>query len=603
MHHRQSRIVEVRDLNRQHFWNIHVSPWTSHPVTSQDKIRAFLKAKDRSKRYVTLQVTDLTQMVHTSSRMKSNAVSADIYHQIVKTISDYAIFMLDPQGYVLTWNIGAERLMLYTETEVKGLHFSIFFRPEDCLEGEPHDELTHALEGRGNQIQGWRVRKDGTLFLASISIQPIYSDDKRHIGFVKVTRDMTHHKKAELAIIDAHEQAADLKQNFLATASHELRSPLTSLLVALYYLYSTKLTEEQKDAIDSMRFAGETLSRIVDNLLDYSKLEARAVKLASSNIVIRDTLKALVKEYQKRSSVPIYLKVSPDVPAVVVADLARLQQVLSNLIDNAVKFTKKGHIKIVVHVRRKSSITDTHTTRTSLLVRVEDTGIGLTSEQIDRLFIPFSQADDTISEEYGGTGLGLSICKQCIELMNGRIWVESKKGQGSTFIFTMDLVIGQSEKETLSASASHSSSLSEPAMLPNVPIQIIVVDDNDIIRKMVGKLLGMRGFSPILFSDGLDVVAFFEELARQSSNSQKYMVLMDIEMPGLNGLDATKQIHALPKFANVPIIGVTANAMRGDRQICLDAGMVGYISKPFKVDQLLSRIDEISIQLAKQQTV
>ena len=615
---RSSQYIELRDVRRHHFWHVHVKPWTNNP-NGDSKVKDMLhslrkKTTSRqssqipSVRFITIQATDVTHLISRSSRMEINAVSADIYHQIVDTIQEYAIFMLDTDGLVRTWNKGAQRLFQYNANEIVGSFFGLLFRSEDTQEGEPQKELLGALSENINQVEGWRVRKDGSIFHCSIAIRALYHEDGRHLGYVKVTRDLTHRKKAETALLDAYESAADLKQTFLSTASHELRSPLTSVLAGIELLLQLDPTEEQKETMQGIRHSGETLVRIVNDLLDYSKLEARAVKLVKSNIVIRDMIRQLADQYRRRSKVPIFSRVAQDVPSLIVGDSLRLQQVISNLLDNAIKFTQNGHIKVSVHLRRKSSITPNGLPKCSLLVRVEDTGIGLTPLQIERLFIPFSQADETISQHYGGTGLGLSICKQTVELMNGRIWVESTPNKGSTFIFTMDLELGVPEDvsvKTEEDGPEHVISrlnMTQAQLLPTTSINVLIVDDNESIRKVVERILYRAGLRSTTFVDGRDALEYFTELSKHLPYAHDHIVLMDIEMKHMNGLDATRAIHALPGMGNVPVIGLTANTMRSDQNKCFEAGMTGYISKPFKTDQLLSRINEEQIRLARLQT-
>lgn len=609
---RESRAVEIRDRRGQHFWKCHTRPWP-HPFSDNElntvqKFREFLKGGGKGQQkepdgrfFITLQVTDLTDLVSHNSRMHENAVAADIYHLIVSNIEDYAIFMLATDGKVQTWNKGAQRMMQYDEEEVIGNHFGMFFKTDDQLDGEPEKELEGALSGTQRHFDDWRVKKDGEIFLCSISIQPIFRDDGTHLGFVKVTRDLTNRKKAETAMLEAYEQAAHLKQDFIAVASHEIMSPLTGVLACIELLLLTNPTGDQKDLMDRMKGAGERLLQIVQDLLTYSKLDARAVSLSSSNIVIRDMLRHLVQQYRAKAAVPIYLRVSEDVPSVVVSDSSRLQQVISNLVDNAVKFTAEGSIEVSVHVRRRSSVTSSSDrSGCSLLVRIKDTGIGLTSEQIDRLFVPFSQADPTIARDYGGTGLGLSICKQCVELMKGRIWVESEKGKGSTFSFTMDLETG--EKSPLEETPVVTEAVEEMIQsLPKKPVKIVVVDDNDSVRRIVVRLLYLAGLVTTDFTDGTYVVDYFRKLSDTTPYANDHIVLMDVEMPLMNGIDATRAIHNLPQMERVPIIGVTANALLSDQNECFEAGMTGFISKPFKREQLLSRIHEEQIRLAQLQ--
>lgn len=592
------RELEVRDRNRRHFWHVRVCPWRA-----ASKSRRFVD-RFKGQHYVTMQVVDLTHLVTQSSRMQLAAMSADIYHKIVSNIQDYAIFMLSPKGHVMSWNSGAAAMMQYEEEEIEGVHFSVFFREEDKANDEPNEELALTLTNQKRQFEGWRVRKDGSEFCCAISLQPLYNDDHSLIGFIKVTQDLTQRKQAEHALLEAHDQAASLKEQFLATASHEIRSPLTSVLGNIDVLLKTAseptsanvLLSDQKEILSNIRQSGEFLSNFVNDLLDFFKGEAKAIKLASSRIHIRDMIEALADSFRKRTVVPIYTTISEDVPPVVVGDSSKLQQVITNLLANAIKFTHTGGITIAVHRRITSEIDLTRMRRkqkVSLLVSVSDTGIGLTDKQIGRLFIPFSQANKGIAERYGGTGLGLAICKQCVELMNGKIWVESEKGVGSTFKFTMDLEIATpsyDDNENVEANAQMT------AVNLLAPCQIVIVDDNKSIRDVLSRIVKIGGMHSMTFNDGTEVVAYVESIVRENRRADPFIILMDIEMPIMSGHEATRLIHSMSPWARqIPIIGVTANAMKEDRQACLDAGMVGYLSKPFTIKQVLDQINQARI--------
>lgn len=601
---RSSQVIEILDSSQQHYWNVHLRPWPQERLRrKRDWVKELLDPRKKAPRKVmmTMQSTDLSTIIDHNARMHNNAVSADIYHLLVNSIEDYAIFMLDTDGYVKTWNKGAERLYQYTEAEIHGRHFTIFLKPDDH---GGNVELSEALMGQRRHLEAYRVRKDGTLFWGSISIRPLYSPSNVHIGFAKATQDLTSRIQSQKAMLEAHEQAADLKTNFLAHASHEFRSPLVGVRTGIELLADTHPTPEQAEIMTGILESGRVLSDLINNLLDYNKFQVGAAKLSSSNIMIRDMIENLAKNYRQRTNVPIYVHVGQNVPSVLLGDGTKLQQVLSNLIDNAVKYTHSGSIKICCQVRTRShtqlpTLNNIHVlddTVVPLLVTVKDTGIGLTDEEMNRLFKPFGQADATIAGTYGGTGLGLSICKECIQLMNGRIWVDSIKGKGSTFRFTMDLAVGRRlsmppPTEVIDEGAR--------TPLPNIPAKIVVVDDNTINRRMIVQMLRMSGMNPIPMADGLDVVAYFEDLIKKSpSYLHDHIVTMDCQMPGMNGLDATRAIHAIPGLENVPIIGLTANALLGDQESCRAAGMMGFISKPFKKQDLLQVILEAASMLA-----
>jgi len=606
---RTSQIIEIVDSRQQHYWNVHVRPWPQdRPRRRMDWMRSILKPKRFSREHstvmMTLQSTDLTTIVDHNARMTNNAVSADIYHMLVNSIEDFAIFMLDTEGYVKTWNKGAERLYQYTAGEICGRHFTVFMKPDD---DGAEVELTEAKSGQRRHMEAWRVKKDGTAFWASISIAPLYSSSHLHLGFVKATQDLTPRLLSEQARIEAHEQAATMKTDFLAQAAHEFRSPLVGVKIGIELLAESNPTPEQAEIMSGILESGRVLTDLINHLLDYNKYRVGAAKLSTSNIMIRNVIDNLVRNYRQRTRVPIYVRVGPNVPAVLLGDGTKLQQVLSNLIDNAVKYTHSGSITITCQVRTRSSnqlptlsaadIMDDAAV-VPLMVTVKDTGMGLSDEEMLRLFKPFGQSDATLHGTYGGTGLGLSICKECVQLMNGRIWVDSVKGKGSTFSFTMDLAVGR--RPSLQSPTIEKQDEVVETTLPSIPAKILVVDDNAINRRMIVQMLRMSGMNPIPFTDGLEVVAYFQNLIDNqiSPYPHDHIVTMDCQMPGMNGLDATRAIHAMPGLENVPIIGLTANVFTDDQASCRGAGMMGFISKPFKKQDLLQVIHEAAVMLA-----
>ena len=611
---RSSQVIEVVDSSQQHYWNVHVRPWPQEKTRrKRDWARDLLHMTKPKRKYttvmMTLQSTDLNTIVDHNPRMTSNAVSADIYHMLVNSIEDYAIFMLDTEGYVKTWNKGAERLYQYAEDEIRGKHFTIFLRPDD---EEAETELSASLSGHRRHVEGWRVKKDGNEFWGAISISPLYSSTQSHIGFVKATQDLTTRLQSEKAMIEAHEHAADLKQKFVAQASHEFRSPLTGVRTGIELLADTHPTPDQAEIMAGILESGRVLDNLINNLLVYTQYQVGAAKLSTSNIVIRDMIENLAKSYRQRTTIPIYVRVGPNVPSVLLGDVTKLQQVLSNLIDNAVKYTHHGSIHVCCQVRTQSfnqvpTLSNAYLIDDNvvpLLVTVRDTGIGLTGEQMRRLFKPFGQADDSIAGTYGGTGLGLSICKECVQLMNGRIWVDSIKGEGSVFRFTMDLAVGRRPSlHPTDADVRDATEDGQRTPLPSIPAKILVVDDNAINRRMIVQMLRMSGMNPVPMADGLEVVAYFRNLlSRRAEYTHDHIVTMDCQMPGMNGLDATRAIHAMEGLKDVPIIGLTANAMLADQISCRTAGMMGFISKPFKKQDLLEAINEAASRLAALQT-
>ena len=580
--------AEVNDATRQHHWSVQVNTC----VTDRNLKHMWRKFRGQPERNVliTMQSTDITGLTQQNTLMRDTAIDADMYHTIVSNIDGYAVYVLDTAGIIRSWNMGAERLKQYTADEVIGQHFSMFYPRDSAASNTPQADLENAMFDHARQLEGWSFRKDGSKFWASIYTQPIFVNG-RHIGFVRITRDLTDVMARQEAVWEGQKHAATLKQQFLSTASHEIRSPLTGILSGLDLLRRSEPTSEQAAILDSTTESGNSLLRIVNDILDYSKLEARAMTLHETFTDLHEFTLRRIDTFRARSRVPISLIYPPNVPRHVTVDIERYLQVLTNLVDNAVKFTMSGSIKVSVNIRRRTA-TQQNMERTLIEIAVSDTGVGLSANDIEGLFKPYSQIYR--KENRGGTGLGLAISKQLVELMNGHIWVESNVNGGSTFYFTIDCGLREPKRGDSVPSIVE---LSQVPLPVTHNIIIVVVDDNPINRRHVKKLLEKSNYNVIDFDSGNSVVTFFEN--QPVAREVKYIILMDIQMPpGINGLEATMAIHAIEGRKNVPVIGLTANALASDQQACLAAGMHDYITKPFSVEDLLNRIRRLENHLA-----
>lgn len=497
-------------------------------------------------------------------RMSSprNWAGSDLFFLLCDTIEDYAIFMLDLQGNVITWNKGAERMKQYSADDIIGKHFSIFYLDEDLKKGKPQKELEIAQKEHIVQDEFWRKRKDGSLFWASVTITALWKDG-RHIGYGKVTRDMTR-------IRAAYEEAALLKSNFLATASHELRSPLNGVLAGIQLLATTELSPEQVEIFTMIHQAGVTLSHIIDDLLIYTKLGAQKLTLKIATMDIYGILRNLVNTYQLQSPKTRICHVIDDsVPRFARGDPIRLTQILSNLIDNANKFTFDGSIQIYA-VAEPISETDNFCLRVS----VTDTGIGMNDEALSKLFQPFAQVD-TSNNKRPGTGLGLSITRDIIHLMDGEINVKSAEGYGTSITFGVKLSYDNQKRK--------SSVMTIPTISnANQHVRILIAEDNLVNAKLLIKLLKKNGFSEIRHAEN------GYEAVNMVKHEIPDVILCDIMMPVMDGYTAATQIR---EFApQVPIIALSANATPEDQKAAAKAGMIDHIAKPFDIRKVIAVI-------------
>jgi PAS domain S-box-containing protein len=367
--------------------------------------------------------------------------SEQTFRLLVSSVKEYAIFMIDTDGTVLTWNEGAQRLKGYSADEIIGQNFSRFYSLESRNSNHPQAELKLACEHGSYEEEGWRIRKDGTAFWAHIVLTAVYNGTVL-VGFAKVTRDLTQHheleqerEEASVRISEANielRRALESKERFLSTVSHEMRSPMAGIIGMTELLTMQDLGEENNEMVRSVFDSSNRLLQMLNNLLDSARLESGRLKLEHIGFRIRDLLvdvRQLMAPEAAKKSVQLEIEQDPRLPVELCGDEYKLRQVLTNLAFNAVKFTTAGKVAIKCNLLAETATTIT------VHFSISDTGIGIKESDQQKLFHPFVQADDATARLYGGSGLGLSIAKQLVELMNGRIGLASEYGVGSTFWF------------------------------------------------------------------------------------------------------------------------------------------------------------------------
>lgn len=353
------------------------------------------------------------------------------FQLMVNEVIDYAIFLLDRDGYISSWNQGAARIKGYSASEILGKHFSVFYTEEARDRKHPQFELEEATKSGRYTEEGLRVRKDGSTFWANVTITCVKTIEGEVSGFIKVTRDLTDMKRYESEIRSARDEAIkanQLKSQFIANITHEIRTPLASIVgLSELVVLENNLEEDTKQSVDAIFESSKLLMSMVNEMLDFARLESGRVALEIiefNPLELISNVVALTHRSIEDKGLEFLAHVNDDVPRVMSSDPSKLRQVILNLLSNASKFTSEGKVELIV------SRTDA-----GVKFSVKDTGIGISAENQHKLFKPFSQAHESTSRLYGGTGLGLSIAQEYVSLLGGKISMESDAGAGSTFSF------------------------------------------------------------------------------------------------------------------------------------------------------------------------
>jgi osomolarity two-component system sensor histidine kinase TcsA len=525
-----------------------------------------------------MEFLDITEEHKRQLELRERSYHNETFQLLVATIKDYAIFMLDPTGHVATWNAGAQGFKGYTPSEIIGRHFSTFYSQEDRDNDKPSRELRDALRDGRCEDEGWRLRKDGSKFWANVVITPVYKDNVL-LGFSKVTRDLTERRKAENSLIAAYEEASKLKSEFLANMSHEIRTPMHGMLSALTLLLDTKLDNNQLELTRIIQESGDVLLQLIDDFLDFSKLASGSFSISNDIISVKDVIQSVFRAHQTCHSPDVELEIELDdnLPSSAEGDSLRYRQIIQNLLSNATKFTEKGYVRIVARLQNEDEDYAT------ILTEVIDSGIGVPASGSQSLFTPFTQIDNSATKRYKGTGLGLSICKSLAELMGGNIGFHpNPEGPGSVFWFTAKLKKCKQLK-ALEVLQEGMAGLKIPSPAVVDPMEtlrtvaadkrLLLAEDNVINRKVMTRMLAGLGF------ENVDTAPDGKEAVTKAIEGLGYdLILMDVNMPIQDGLSATKDIRA--KGLQVPIIAMTANALKGQAESYIAKGMTGYIAKP-----------------------
>lgn len=528
--------------------------------------------------------------------------SEERFRVLIEGVRDYAIFMLDPRGYVESWNAGAERIKGYKADEIIGKHFSVFYPEDDLQRDKPGYELKEAAEVGRFEDEGWRIRKDGTRFWANVVISSLKNKDGTLRGFGKVTRDLTERKYAEEQRLQlAREQVARseaeaanrAKDEFLATISHELRTPLNAILGWGRMIRNSNLTAEVfARGLEAIERNARLQAQLIDDLLDVSRIISGKIRLTVMSVELPPVIEAAIDSIRPAADAKnIRLQTMLDTNAGLVSgDPDRLQQIIWNLLSNAVKFTEKGG-----RVQVRLEHIDSH-----IEITVSDTGRGISQEFLPYVFDRFRQADSSITRLHGGLGLGLAIVRNLVELHGGSVQAQSPgEGRGATFLLQLPVIIahesGLVDLYTQEANGSNAVLRVGFDSSPSLEgLSILVVDDEADARDLLTVVLEGRKARVTAVASAAEAYETLEWLRPD-------IIVSDIGMPGEDGYSFIRNVRskeARERQGWRPAIALTAHARVEDRLRALSAGYQSHVGKPVEPTELVAVIASLVRPLA-----
>ena len=573
------------DHEERHTFDFHLEPHGSKlPAHQVEALETLVRCKNGEERifevhHSLIADTQLLMFVDLTEHWRAEQQIAELgeLNKMVIDKTTSGIIVSNADGQVVLANEAGERILGAQPDELIG--FNLINSPIAVANGISLIANQVLAEGAPGHFNGQYQTSYGRRVWLDIDFLRIRLHGENFL--LAVFGDLSEIKEAEAVLIEAKrtaENANRSKSEFIANMSHEIRTPMNAVIGLAQLALGTDLNKKQRDYLEKIHFSSCSLLGILNDILDYSKIEAGRLDIESVEFNLDELLKNVSNLFMASADakgLEMVYATDPAVPPRLLGDPLRISQVFGNLVGNAIKFTERGEIDIFVNVVQRDE------TGIVLEGGVHDTGIGMSATQMQMLFAPFSQGDGSISRRYGGSGLGLAISRRLVEMMGGDIRVESEEGRGSTFRFSMHCGIAASSPKQ--ASGIDSNAALAPKILGGSMLSgahILLVEDNEINQQVANEFLNQAGVKTTLASNGYEALAWLERASFDA-------ILMDIHMPQMNGLEATRRLRADPRWATLPVVAMTAAVLPEDREACMAAGMNDYIAKPIDPENLI----------------
>ena len=530
--------------------------------------------KDQNRKYLNF----LPLTIQKAIQRKNSEAQINLLQSIVIKSSDGIIVskLVGKTLFITYANSAFYEMTGYLKGSFLGQNIKLFYG-EETLEEDKQDIRRAIIKSTELKKEIILHKKDNSSFWASISLVPLKNPRTNALQFVWMVRDVSENKKVEAEIIAAKniaEQAQLAEQRFLANISHEIRTPMNAIIGMSNLMHNTTLSDKQAEYLEDLKSSSDDLMYLISDVLDLSKIEAGKLNFYEQQFNLFEILFELQQAFTTKlenKDIQIIMDVDLDISNDLLGDPIRLNQILRNLLENAARFTKQGEIGV------KITLTSAQDNAYNLEFQVFDTGIGMPKEEVEIIFNHFKQADQRIYRKFGGSGLGLSIVKKLVELQNGRIWVESTPNEGTTFFFTLAFknsgIVSSIPEDKVDQEVQNKKLLRH--------LRFLIVEDNPMNQKLLTEMLGYWGSDYNIANNGLEAIKLFEQ-------NNYDIILMDINMPVMDGYEATKQIrnHKWARNKNIPIIALTAAVLSNEVEEMFAIGINHYITKPVNPKEL-----------------